>query len=48
MSKEEARDENAVGAQLAAMKLTNEHEKALSAGTTYYHLFRLDLQKVVP
>lgn len=46
MSKAEASDPLAVGAQISMMKLTNEHEKALSSGTTYYHLFRgIDLRR---
>lgn len=46
MSKAEASDENAVAAQLSMMKLTNEHEKALSSGTSYWHLFKgIDLRR---
>lgn len=46
MSSEEAKDENAVQNQLSLMKLTNEHEKALSSGTQYWDCFRgIDLRR---
>lgn len=46
MSKEERVDENNVQIKLSEMKLTNEHEKALSAGTNYWDCFRgIDLRR---
>ena len=40
MSKKERTDENAVNKTILAMKLTNEHEKALSAGHKLLGLFQ--------
>jgi hypothetical protein len=46
MSKKEAHDENSVQNTLSMMKLTNEHEKALSEGTQYWDCFRgIDLRR---
>ena len=46
MSKAEAADPNNVNIQLNSMRLTNEHEKALSAGTSYWQLFKgIDLRR---
>lgn len=46
MSKEERMDENNVQIKLSEMKLTNEHEKALSAGTSYLDCFKgIDLRR---
>jgi MFS transporter, SP family, general alpha glucoside:H+ symporter len=46
MSKKERADENAVNNTISAMKLTNEHEKALSAGTSYLDCFKgIDLRR---
>ena len=46
MSKAEAENPNAVEAQNSMMRLTNEHEKAISEGTAYWDLFRgIDLRR---
>ena len=46
MSKNERLDENNVANKISEMKLTNEHEKALSAGTSYLDCFRgIDLRR---
>jgi SP family general alpha glucoside:H+ symporter-like MFS transporter len=46
MSKKEREDPNAVQNQISLMKLTNEHEKALSAGTQYWDCFKgIDLRR---
>lgn len=46
MSKKEREDETNVTNTVANMKLTNEHEKALSAGTTYFDCFKgIDLRR---
>ncbi|RMZ77912.1 hypothetical protein DV738_g4120, partial [Chaetothyriales sp. CBS 135597] len=46
MSKAEAADEQNISNKLAEMKLTNEHEKALSAGTQYWDCFKgIDLRR---
>ncbi|RMZ76424.1 hypothetical protein DV737_g4811, partial [Chaetothyriales sp. CBS 132003] len=46
MSKKEAADEQNIVNKLAEMKLTNEHEKALSEGTQYWDCFKgFDLRR---
>ncbi|RMD43201.1 hypothetical protein DV735_g1899, partial [Chaetothyriales sp. CBS 134920] len=46
MSKKEAADPQNISNKLAEMKLTNEHEKALSAGTQYWDCFKgIDLRR---
>jgi SP family general alpha glucoside:H+ symporter-like MFS transporter len=46
MSKKERLDESNVGNTISHMKLTNEHEKALSAGTSYWDCFKgIDLRR---
>lgn len=46
MSKKEAEDPQAIQNKISEMKLTNEHEKALSAGTQYWDCFKgIDLRR---
>ncbi len=46
MSAKEAQDETSVANTISMMKLTNEHEKVLSAGTNYWDCFRgIDLRR---
>lgn len=46
LSKKEAQDPNIIQNKVSEMRLTNEHEKALSAGTQYWDCFRgIDLRR---
>lgn len=46
MGKNESKDENSIEIKLNEMHLTNEHEKALSAGTNYWDCFKgIDLRR---
>ena len=46
MSKKESHDEQTIQNKISEMKLTNEHEKALSAGTQYWDCFKgIDLRR---
>lgn len=46
MSKSESSDPQTIQNKISEMKLTNEHEKALSAGTQYWDCFRgIDLRR---
>jgi SP family general alpha glucoside:H+ symporter-like MFS transporter len=46
MNKKERLEESNVTNTISNMKLTNEHEKALSAGTTYVDCFKgIDLRR---
>lgn len=46
MSKSERQDENNIQIKVQEMKLTDEHEKALSAGTNYWDCFKgIDLRR---
>jgi MFS transporter, SP family, general alpha glucoside:H+ symporter len=46
MSKKERQDADAVKNTISQMKLTNEHEKALSEGTSYWDCFKgIDLRR---
>lgn len=46
MSKKESTDPQTIQNKISEMKLTNEHEKALSAGTQYWDCFKgIDLRR---